>query len=95
MNSDGYSKSSLRPDARSSVWRIFGAGESPLTQMTSCDLVESVINKHVSPPFRKQSVDEILSWFEADGDYRNLKPEMHEPVADMILKDYMVYFQEN
>ena len=86
MNSDGYSSHSLPPDARSAVWRIFGAGESPLTQMTSCNLVESVINKRVSPPFRRQSKDEILAWFETDGEHRSLKSEMYEPVADMILR---------
>ena len=78
--------SEISSDAISSVaWRIFGGGESPKTGVSSFDLVESVIQKHVSSD-RQQFVAAIVrSWFTESGDYRSLKDDAKPEIARRIL----------
>ncbi len=39
---------SLPDEAKAVIWRIFGAGESPLTRRSTFDLIERVIYRYVS-----------------------------------------------
>ena len=78
---------SLPDEAKAVVWRIFGAGESPLTRRSTFDLIERVICKHVSSPSRRDwAISAIRGWFETIGERRWLKPDMREPVAVLILE---------
>ena len=80
------SESSLPPEAKAVIWRIFGAGESPLTRRSTYELSEPIIKHHVSPTNQDRSIAEIRGWFESHGNRRWLKSEMCEPVAVLILE---------
>ena len=72
--------------AQQAIWRIFGNGLAPLKQSTCRDLVEPIIQKQ----FRRtdgadRAIAEIRSWFDPDGDPNQLRPDMSEPVAEIII----------
>ena len=76
----------LPDEAKAAVWRIFGKGESPLTGRSTFDLIEGLISKHVpSSTNRDRAISVIRGWFETSGDRRWLKPDVREPVAELIL----------
>ena len=78
---------SLPDEAKAVIWRIFGAGESPLTGRSTFDLIERVICKHVSSSTQQDwAISTIRGWFETIGQRRWLKPDIREPVADLILE---------
>ena len=78
---------SLPDEAKVAVWRIFGAGESPLTRRSTFDLIEPIISKHVSSATERDlAITAVRSWFETIGERRWLKPDMQEPVAVLILE---------
>ena len=73
---------SLPNEAKAVIWRLFGAGESPLTGRSTFDLIERVICKHVSSSTQRGAViAAIRGWFEIIGERRWLKQDMREPVA--------------
>ena len=87
---DAYTKSnpSLSDDARAVIWRIFGAGESPLTKKSAfdLDLIQRIISKYVPDSGERNcAISEIRSWFESIGQRQWLKSDMQEPVAILIL----------
>ena len=69
------------------VWRIFGAGASPMSGRSTFDLIEPVIAKRTSLARRQQTacIAEIRQWFESFGDRHWLRAEMREPVAEAIM----------
>ena len=78
---------SLPDEAKAVIWRILGAGESPLMKLSTFDLIEPVICKHVSSSTQRDwAISEIRGWFETFGERRWLKPDMREPVAALILE---------
>lgn len=78
---------SLPAEAQANIWRIFGEGESPRNGRSAFDLIESVIRKHVSSSLHQDwAISEIRGWFELIGNRRWLKPDMREPVADLIFE---------
>ena len=78
---------SLPHEARAAVWRVFGAGASPLTERSPFDLIEPIISKRVSSPTQQAAaINEVRSWFEPIGERRRLKPDMRDPVAVLILE---------
>ena len=78
---------SLPEDARAAIWRIFGAGESPLTKRSTFDLIEPIIRKHVPSSARRDlAISEIRGWFETIGDRRWLKSGMREAVAAIVVE---------
>ena len=86
MSSGSMADVSLPDEARAAVWRIFGAGESPLGERPTFDLIQPVISKHVpSSRNRNGAISAIRGWFETSGDRRWIKPDMREPVAELIL----------
>ena len=78
---------SLPDEAKAVIWRIFGAGASPLTEWSTFDLIKPIIGKRVSSPTQQVgTINEIRNWFELIGERRWLKPDMQEPVAVLILE---------
>ena len=78
---------SLSAEAKSIIWRIFGAGESPLTGKSTYELIERIIRRRViSRTDQSRAITEIQGWFESHGDQRWLKSDMRKPVADLILE---------
>ncbi len=73
-------------EAATVVWRIFGAGASPLNRRSSYDLIEPIVGKHASSTNKKRMVSTIKGWFESDADQRHLKPDLRVPVAILILQ---------
>ena len=85
-----YSNSTLPlpDDAKAVIWRIFGAGDSPLTKKSSfdLDLIEQIIGKYVSDSEERNcAISEIRGWFESIGQRQWLKSDMRELVAILIL----------
>ena len=77
---------SLPDEAKAVIWRIFGAGASLLTERSTFDLIEPIIDKRASSHTQQVgAINEIRSWFELIGERRWLKPDMREPVAVLIL----------
>ena len=75
------------PDAaKAVVWRIFGAGESPLTGRATYELIEPIIRKHAASTDQERAIAEIRGWFESHGDRHWLKSDVREPVAILILE---------
>ena len=75
----------LSEEARSVIWRIFGAGESPLNERAANELIEPVIRKRVCHNEQDRAIAEVHGWFEPYGSEQRLKSDMAEPVAQMIL----------
>ncbi len=85
MTSDGLCTVSLTDDARDVVWRVFGSGASPLSGRSTYDLIEPIIRKRVSFDEQDSAIVEIRGWFEAARSEWELRSDMSEPVAIMIL----------
>ena len=77
---------SLPADVKAVIWRIFGAGESPMKRSSTYELIELVIKKYVPSTDPHRVASEIRGWFESHGDQRWLKSEMRETVAVLILE---------
>jgi len=78
---------SLPDEARRLVWRIFGEGESLLTNRTSYGLVKPITNKRASDTNKHRIGSEICSWFEKhQDDLYYLREEKIEVVTDLILE---------
>ena len=75
----------LSEEARDVIWRIFGAGVSPLKGRATNELIEPVIRKRVCHNEQARAIAEIHAWFEFVGNEWRLRPDMAEPVAVMIL----------
>ena len=86
MVSNGIPSISLPDEAKAVIWRIFGAGESPLNSSSTYELIELVVGKRASSIDLNRVIREIRGWFESHGDRRWLKSEMGEPVAVMIVE---------
>ena len=72
--------------ARQAIWRIFGNGLSPKKQRTWYDLVGPIIQSRLGKSDQADRViAEIQSWFDPDGGTSQLRPDMKEPVAEMII----------
>ncbi len=72
--------------ARQAIWRIFGSGLAPLKQSTCRDLVEPIIQKHIGQTDEvDRAITEIRNWFDPDGGPNQLRPDMIEPVTEMII----------
>lgn len=77
----------LSDQATAVVWRIFGAGESPLAGLSSFDLIEDVVRKHVTSHSDQEStIASIRNWFEVIGAQRRLRPDLEERVGVLILE---------
>ena len=76
---------SLSEEVRNVIWRIFGAGMSPLTDRSTIELIELVIRKRVSRNEQDRAIAEIHSWFELIGNDWRLRADMTDPVAVMII----------
>lgn len=76
----------LPNEAKSVVWKIFGAGSSPLNALSSFDLIQPVLRKHVSSSsHRDQAISVIRGWFDNIGGRRYLSQGIREQVAMLIL----------
>ena len=72
--------------AQQAIWRIFGNGLAPLKQATCRDLVEPIIQKQLGKTEEAdRAIAEIRDWFDPDGDPNQLRPNMREPVAEIII----------
>ena len=72
--------------ARQAIWRIFGNGLAPLKQSTCRNLVEPIIQKQLRKTDEAdRAITEIRSWFDPDGGPNQLRPDMNEPVAEIII----------
>ena len=83
---------SLSPEARSAVWRIFGAGESLSASLqpkkpSSYDLIEPVLRKHVRSETVESDIQQVRSWFDTYQCEYWLKHEWHEPIANLIIPE--------
>ena len=85
METDATSGSLLSEGATLVIWRIFGSGESSLTQLSTYQLIEPIINKHVARAYQDETIAEIRTWFELHGDRWWLREDMRETVAGLIL----------
>ena len=80
---------SLPEEAMAVIWRVFGAGASPLTERSAFDLIERIICKHVSSSTQQDwSISTMRAWFETSGQRHWLKSDIRKPVADLIFKGY-------
>ena len=87
MTTNAMNDVSLPDEAKAVIWRIFGAGESPLTGRSTFDLIERVICKRVSSSTQQDwAISTIRGWFETVGQQRWLRQDVREPVADLILE---------
>ena len=87
MSADTNSASDLCPQVRDLVWRIFGAGASPMTRESIFDLIQPVISKRSSLPQHERNacIAEIRGWFHTHNERHWLKAEMCQSVAETIL----------
>ena len=85
MATDFTSDPQLPTEASSTIWRIFGDGESSATQRTTYELIAPIIRSHVSPGQQDETIREIRTWFEIHGDRWWLREEKRDQVAILIL----------
>lgn len=72
--------------AQQAIWRIFGNGLAPLKQLTCRELVEPIIQKQLrKTDDADRAIAEIRSWFDPDGGLNQLRPDMSEPIAEIII----------
>lgn len=78
---------SLPDEVQAVIWRIFGNGESPRNALSTFDLIEPIIRKHISSStMRYRAIAEIQDWFEPNGGRRTLKQNMQKPIAVLIVE---------
>ena len=76
----------LPVEAERAIWRIFGNGVSPFKQLTSHDLVEPIIRKLLGKTDSADlAIAEIRGWFDPAGGPNQLRQEMRDPVAQLII----------
>ena len=76
----------LSDRARAAIWRVFGAGFSPMNKSSTYDLIGPVIEKHLGKNREASlAIGEIRGWFESHGGRHWIKQEKREPVAAAIL----------
>lgn len=86
MTSNETSTTSLPIAAQQAIWRIFGNGWAPTKQSTCRDLVEPIIQKQLGKTDEAdRAIAEIRSWFDPDGGPNELRRDMSEPVARIIV----------
>ena len=72
--------------AQQAVWRIFGSGLAPFKQSTCRDLIEPIIQKQLGKTDEAdRAIAEIRSWFDPEGGPDDLRQEMREPAAEIII----------
>ena len=96
MPTDASSASNLCPQVRGLVWRIFGAGASPMKKSSTFDLIEPVLAKRSSLPQHERNahIAEIRGWFDTHDDHHWLKTDMRQPVIQIILDGIGVDFSD-
>ena len=73
--------------ARQAMWRIFGDGLAPLKQPTWYDLVEPIMRNRVGTTDEADRViNEIRGWFDPEVQPNQLRADMNEAVAEMIIE---------
>ena len=73
-------------EARHAIWRIFGNGLAPKKQQTWHDLAAPIIQSRLGKTDESgRVIAEIRGWFDPDGGASQLRPDMREPVAEMII----------
>ena len=86
MTSSTRTDVALPDKAKTIIWRIFGAGESPLTGRSTFHLIEPIVSEYVTPSTeRDRSIAAIQGWFEVIGERRWLRQELREAVAVLIV----------
>ena len=76
----------LATEAKSAIWRIFGAGESPSNSYSTYCLIEPVLKKYARSTDLDSSVTEVRGWFDSYGRQRWLKSELSGNVAELIIQ---------
>ena len=72
--------------AQQAIWRIFGNGLAPLKRSTCRDLVEPIIQKQLGKTDEAdRAITEVRNWFDPDGGPNQLRPDMSEPVVEIII----------
>jgi len=73
--------------ARQAIWRIFGNGLAPLKQRTWYELVDPIVRHRVGKTDEaNRAIDEIRGWFDPDAGANQLRPDMNDAVAEMIIE---------
>ena len=85
MPRDTLSNVPLTDEARAVIWRIFGSGASPISGRSTYELIEPIVRKRVCLNDQDSAIAEIRGWFEAARSEWELRSDMSEPVAIMIL----------
>ena len=86
MTPESMEETSLTAKAKAVIWRIFGAGASPLNGQSSYQLIAPVVRKHLSLSDAERSIVLIRGWFETHGNMQWLRSDMQEAVATIILR---------
>ena len=86
MTSNKVPINQLPLEAKQAIWRIFGNGLAPKKQRTWHDLVGPIIQSRLGKNDEADRIiAEVQSWFDLDGGTSQLRPDMKEPVAEMII----------
>ena len=86
MTNNEKPKIELPVVAQQAIWRIFGNGLAPLKQATCRDLIEPIIQKRLGKTDEAdRAIAEILNWFDPDGGPNQLRTDMSDPVAEIII----------
>ena len=77
---------SILGEAKTVIWRIFGAGEKLGSEKSTFELIDPVVRKHISLPNVDRIIVQLQGWFEENGDQYQLSPGMHREVECLILE---------
>ena len=76
----------LPVEAEQAIWRLFGDGLAPSKKLTCRDLIELIIQKQLGETDEAdRTIAEIRSWFDPEGGPNDLRQEVREPVAEIII----------
>ena len=76
----------LTEEAKAVIWRIFGEGASPQTQLSPYQLIEPVLRKRLSPTVAGPTIAAVRAWFDTHGDRQWLRSDVSEAVATLVLE---------
>ena len=86
MTSNKVPINQLPLEAKQAIWRIFGNGLAPKKHRMWHDLVGPIIQNRLGKNDEADRIiAEVQSWFVLDGGASQLRPDMKEPVAEMII----------
>lgn len=84
MTTETHPRLSLSDVAKPLIWRIFGAAADPQSDKSAFELAVPILSSRLPDSSAASAITEVRSWFKKDADPPWIRPELMEPIANVI-----------